>query len=357
MISAESHVESALAAQRPVYRTESIDTLTRLLFAPFEDVEAAYQDLISIRELGLRGAGAALDFVGALASARRGGLDDALYRQALTARIAALNSSGTLEDLIAVARAVIPRSTPSVVRAIRGARLATLEIYLAPSVAPPLDAVELPPPGIGLIPDGVDGAYTAGDDSLLLLVGDWPEVGRFQIAGHPETYSYSTPSYVPGAPNSLISIVPPLARALNGTELLVGPLGLTAPALRYLRDAIAPAASAGDDLQVAGGTTGIESALALASAIHVAAGGAAAGATVLSTSGAVTRQLPSTGYLRPPGGVVTRYRVTSPGVLALDVPLPGALATGALVELVTADGAAWRPGLGLGVGALYGVAG
>ena len=364
MIAREDHAEVALARQRAVYRSDTADALTRILMAPFDEFEQALQDLIELRRRGLRGSGHALDLAGGLVGEPRAGRGDDDYRAALASRIAVLNSSGTAEDLIAATRSIVPRSatSPSRVRATRWPRVAVLEIYkVLPrdwTSALPLDFVDAPA-GAGAIPEILDGAYSAGDTVLALQLGGWPDVGRFSISGGSysgEVFAYSSyGAYVPGAQLS-ITIAPALPRPLGGAEVLRGPLGLSAGALARIRAAVLPATSAGDDLQVAGGVTGIESAFALASAIALTAA-AASGATSLTTTPNTTAQLPASGYVRPAGGAINRYRVVAPGALALDAPLASALALGAIVELVEVDGSSWRPGLGLGVGALYGVAG
>lgn len=353
----EDHVEVALAQQRPVYRTESIDALTRVLIQPFDDLEVAYRQLHDARAAGLRGTGYALDLVGRIVSLRRGGAADEGYRLAVAARIAALNSSGTPEDLIAVLRSVLPQDAarPTRVTFRRGARVALLEVAVDASVAPPLDWVPSPVLAGGYATEELDGSYNAGEFGVDVLHGTWPEVGRFRITG-PGHDPLTTYAYAATGPLSW-AISPPLAAPIDGGETLVGPLGIDLHVLtRHLREVLLPAASAGDDVQVAAGLVGPAQAFTFADAIHLTAPSPAA-TVVLTTTAVVSGRIPATGYCHPPGSPVLGYRVTAPGTLVLATGLTAPLSSGDLVPLVTSTGAAASPGLGFGAGALYSVAG
>lgn len=352
MISTEGHVDAALAQQRPVYRRSSIDDLTTILVAPFDDLEAAFSGLVEARQQGLRGSGIALDLAGGIVALRRNGLDDLEYRLALAARIASLNSSGTPEDVIAVVRSVVPQSVvrPSVVRVQRGTGHVVVELVPGAALVVPDDWVTSP---TIYVAEALDSSFNAGDATISVAFGLWPETGRFSV--HGGAYTGERFAFVASATRTTLTIAPPLPHDLDGTEEL-RLLGLDMPALRYVLTALFPAVHADASPQVAGGLVGAASAFALNDAIATSSS-ASAGATVLLTSVATTAQLPAAGYCHPAGSPVTRYRVTAPGVLSLDSALVTGVSAGAIVPLVDASGSGWRPGAGLGVGSLYGVAG
>lgn len=126
----EDHAEIALAQQRQVFRGPDHDALLRVLMRPFDDLEVAIRALLTAREQGLAGSGAALDEVGNKLRFRRGELDDEEYVIALRAQLARLCSGGSTEDILTVARVVLPPIPP-----IRVKRLTRLIIMYLPGTA------------------------------------------------------------------------------------------------------------------------------------------------------------------------------------------------------------------------------
>lgn len=101
------HVASALARlpQQWVDKANTIALLT-IFAARFNDLEQAYQDLLL--KTGLATSfGATVDQLGKLVGQTRQGNGDPTYQKYIGARILADNSDGTMEDIIAIVRAVL----------------------------------------------------------------------------------------------------------------------------------------------------------------------------------------------------------------------------------------------------------
>ena len=80
--------------------------LVRILVEPLQEVETVFQQLLT--ECGvLTAVGAQLDVVGKLVGAKRQGLTDEVYRRHIRAQILANKSSGTINELLAIARLVV----------------------------------------------------------------------------------------------------------------------------------------------------------------------------------------------------------------------------------------------------------
>lgn len=105
----------------------------------YNDLEQAYQDLLLLRSLQTANAdipdsttGAQLDRLGALVGQRRNGLINADYRRYISARIAANNSNGRIEDLIRVASLILNDTAAIVVVSTEAIATAVIEIAGVP---------------------------------------------------------------------------------------------------------------------------------------------------------------------------------------------------------------------------------
>lgn len=109
------HVAAGLARLPQQWRNKihMIDML-RIFLGRYNDLEAAYQDLLLLRSINtansddpLGTVGDQLDKIGAKVGQRRNGLNNDDYRRYCRARIRANNSNGRVEDLIAVSRLIL----------------------------------------------------------------------------------------------------------------------------------------------------------------------------------------------------------------------------------------------------------
>lgn len=118
-----NHVAAGLARLPQQWR-ESPNMIAMLVIflARYNDLEAAYQDLLLLRSIDTANAddplgfvGAQLDKIGAKVGQRRNGLNNDDYRRYCRAKIRANNSNGRVEDLIAVASLVLNDPTAHVI--------------------------------------------------------------------------------------------------------------------------------------------------------------------------------------------------------------------------------------------------
>lgn len=84
--------------------------VVRTLVEGKQDIENAYQQLLTGRTLD-NAEGVQLDIIGKFVMQKRGGLDDALYRRILRARIAANASDGRVPDMLRVTKLVLNDDT------------------------------------------------------------------------------------------------------------------------------------------------------------------------------------------------------------------------------------------------------
>lgn len=109
------HVLAGLARLPQQWRDKQniIDLLT-IFLQRYNDLEQAYQDLLTLRGIDTANAdapsstvGAQLDMIGAIVGQLRNGMTNDDYRRYIRARIAANNSDGVIEDLITVTSLVL----------------------------------------------------------------------------------------------------------------------------------------------------------------------------------------------------------------------------------------------------------
>lgn len=85
----------------------NVEKLVVALTSGFDSLEAAVQDLLAAWSVDTA-YGALLDRIGAIVGEPRGGLDDATYRLRIRARVATNRSFGRTDDLLTIARLVLP---------------------------------------------------------------------------------------------------------------------------------------------------------------------------------------------------------------------------------------------------------
>jgi hypothetical protein len=109
------HVAAGLARLPQQWRDKPhMINMLVIFLARYNDLEAAYQDLLLLRSINTANAndptgfiGAQLDQIGAKVGQRRNGLNNDDYRRYCRAKIRANNSNGRGEDLIAIASLVL----------------------------------------------------------------------------------------------------------------------------------------------------------------------------------------------------------------------------------------------------------
>lgn len=87
-----------------------ITALATAILAQFDEIETANQDLLNKLQLST-GADAVLDALGVIVGQPRNGASDTDYKRMLGARIAANRSTGKIDDIIRVARAIVNDAT------------------------------------------------------------------------------------------------------------------------------------------------------------------------------------------------------------------------------------------------------
>ncbi len=86
--------------------TNVISDLLSILLVPFQEVESVFQQLLTECDVNTA-VGAQLDVVGALVGCRRRGLADDVYRRHIRATVSVNKSSGTIDQLIGIARLIV----------------------------------------------------------------------------------------------------------------------------------------------------------------------------------------------------------------------------------------------------------
>ncbi len=86
--------------------TNVISDLLSDLLVPFQEVEAVFQQLLTECDVNT-GVGFQLDVVGASVGCRRRGLTDDVYRRHIRATVSVNKSSGTIDQLIDIARLIV----------------------------------------------------------------------------------------------------------------------------------------------------------------------------------------------------------------------------------------------------------
>lgn len=129
------HADRAVA-RLPAQFRENPDVvgLVRALCLRAQELEDALWALAT--ERFLRGSGAQLDQVGALLTEPREGATDEAYRLRLTARARALRSSGTIPDLLAVFKLMLPENDVVVRHHTHASYLLDVGLVSDPSLVP-----------------------------------------------------------------------------------------------------------------------------------------------------------------------------------------------------------------------------
>lgn len=105
--------------------------LLRVLLDPGAELEGVMQQLLTQCDVN-NAVGAQLDVVGKLVGRRRRGLDDDTYRRHIRAQITVNKSSGTINDVLSVARLIIFDSLISLILDNRGQ--GTYELFVAAAI-------------------------------------------------------------------------------------------------------------------------------------------------------------------------------------------------------------------------------
>jgi hypothetical protein len=102
------HAERAIARLPSRHRSKaSILDLVRVTTAPIQEIEDVLFDILAAAGIDAS-EGEQLNVIGRLVGQERGGLDDPAYRIWLRARQLVNRSSGTVPELLAILRAVLP---------------------------------------------------------------------------------------------------------------------------------------------------------------------------------------------------------------------------------------------------------
>lgn len=104
---APQHLEEALAQLAQQFHDKpNIAALLAAFIEQIQDLEDVLVSLHDLRNIDVA-SDTQLDGIGLIVGEGRGGRDDPSYRSAIRARISLNNSSGTIEELIALARAIV----------------------------------------------------------------------------------------------------------------------------------------------------------------------------------------------------------------------------------------------------------
>jgi len=107
LIEKSTHLEEALAQLAEQFkRKPNVEALLAAFVAQVQELEGVLFDLMEDRAIDTA-AGIQLDGLGIIINEERQGRDDSAYRQAIRARVMLNTSSGTPEDIIEIARAVL----------------------------------------------------------------------------------------------------------------------------------------------------------------------------------------------------------------------------------------------------------
>jgi hypothetical protein len=109
------HADRAVERLPALHRSKAtMVALARAACVPVQEIENVLFAVLGIASID-SAEGAQLDTIGRVVGQERGTLDDAAYRVWLKARQAANRSSGTIPELLAVIRAVVPADATIVV--------------------------------------------------------------------------------------------------------------------------------------------------------------------------------------------------------------------------------------------------
>jgi len=125
-----------------VVNANNIVKLLRSLVGPAQDVENAFQQLLTGRFVDTA-IGEQLDIIGKIVGQPRNGQDDDTYRRFIRAEIRANRSDGVFEDLIAVAELVVGDAATTIVTRNEGTATARVLVdggSITPTVAAALVA-------------------------------------------------------------------------------------------------------------------------------------------------------------------------------------------------------------------------
>jgi len=107
LVEKSTHLEEALAQLAEQFkRKPNVEALLAAFVAQVQELEGVLFDLMEDRAIDTA-AGIQLDGLGIIVNEERQGRDDSAYRQAIRARVVLNTSSGTPEDIIEIARAVL----------------------------------------------------------------------------------------------------------------------------------------------------------------------------------------------------------------------------------------------------------